>query len=268
MTDQKINYKPLDAMDGAWSAVLKDMPASHYAPVILGLVLAVAAAVVIHHPGPVVLAAALIGQHLSGKVKKYKNNIWQNFGTANNWRVGIATMPEATVEGLIPPSLLGRGHSEELSPFVEAKPGNHTFEVFMYKFSTGSGKSEKDHYCTIAHVSLEKPFPHLILDSKSNKTLLERGDATQRVKLEGDFDSYFTLFIQKGRQIDALSVITPDVMQTLIDMNSHQEIEVSDKHLFFISNNDLRNSASVKALFEAANALTDEIVHKARTIKI
>lgn len=269
MADQKINYKPLDAMDSAWSAVLNDIPGSHYVSAILGLALAVATTIIIQHVAPVILVATFIGQHLSAKVKKYKNNIWQNFALANNWRFANAASYEATREGLIPPSIVHNLiHGEDTTVIVEAKSDKHTFEVFTYKFTTGEGKSRKDHFCTVAHIHLEKPFPHLILDSRSNTTLLNKGDAEQHVKLEGNFDDYFKLFVQKGRQIDALSVITPDVMQTLINMNSNQEIEIIGEHLFFIIKDDQRNSAAVITLFDAVNALADQIVHKARTIKI
>lgn len=55
----------------------------------------------------------------------------------------------------------------------------------------------------------------------------------QVMRLEGNFNEYFTLYAPKGYERDALYVFTPDVMVALIDYGANHDIEVVDDSLIF-----------------------------------
>lgn len=82
------------------------------------------------------------------------------------------------------------------------------------------GLCERTHHYAVARVALGKPFQHIMLDSKNSKAIKQRGNASDSVNLEGDFSNYFSLYFSKNDHINALNVITSDVMQTLIDTNT------------------------------------------------
>ncbi len=72
-------------------------------------------------------------------------------------------------------------------------------------------------------IPLKKAMPHIVLDAKGNNgffgatSLPEGFDKSQVISLEGDFDKYFTLYGPEGYQTDVRYILTPDVMQVLID---------------------------------------------------
>ena len=55
------------------------------------------------------------------------------------------------------------------------------------------------------------------------------------VSLEGDFDSYFTLKTEQGKEREALEIITPDVMQTIINYGSQLSIFTTGNYMVIYS---------------------------------
>jgi hypothetical protein len=108
---------------------------------------------------------------------------------------------------------------------------------------------------------LPKNLPHLLLLSKKAKADLHRDlQNSQQLKLEGDFDNYFKLQIEQGQQVDALVVITPDVMQTLVQYDTAEDVEILSNQLFFILNHDKRDAKDVQQLVTSVVALAARII--------
>ncbi len=201
--------------------------------------------------------------YISYKRSTYKNIIWQNFAHENGWPL---TRAVAINPVYIPPGIYALGRKPKLGDIVHAQFEGRECEVYMYEFITGSGRYKETHYYTIVKVKLLRHFPHIILDSKKSRALENRGDAVHMARLEGNFNKYFSLYFRKDDQINALSIITPDVMRTLIDFNTNHDIEIIGKSLFFMSHTDQRNVNALPSLFQSVDALADEINHKATTI--
>jgi len=197
------------------------------------------------------------------KAKKIKEIAWRQFAIANGWHID----PALAFESLIPPTISSSGHSRKPSEVITAEFENHVCRLLTYEFTVGHGKSSHTYYFTLAVINLGEPFPHIILDSKKNFGGIRKIPfGYQDVKLEGDFHTYFKLFMRPGEHIDVLSIIAPDVMQTLIDANQQQDIEIYGSNLYFVGINDHRNPAGMKFLLRSVDKLTDEFVHKAKTL--
>lgn len=84
-------------------------------------------------------------------------------------------------------------------------------------------------------IRLPRPLPHLVLDARGNDGILSslphRPRRTQRLSLEGDFDTHFHLFVPKGYERDALYIFTPDLMALLIDETGDLDVEIRDDML-------------------------------------
>ncbi len=259
----QVDYGPLKDLDKAWSQTLRQVLFLPVANAFLaGAVLLSLVAVYFQQFYVIFYVGLLLCSWLGKKVSDYKARMWQQFAAANGWQVVDDDAPDF----FIPPGLADVGHSRTLSPVVHAEFDGFECDLFLYQFTTGSGKSSVTHFYTIAEVELARPFPHLILDSKVTRTLQQRGDALQFIKLEGDFDKYFSLYCRANEQIDALSIITPDVMQTLIDANQPQDIEIMDQYLYFICAQDERSFQAMPLLLRSVDALASQIAHKSQTI--
>ncbi|HIA92147.1 TPA: hypothetical protein EYO12_03475 [Candidatus Saccharibacteria bacterium] len=127
------------------------------------------------------------------------------------------------------------------------------FGVYHYRFTTGSGKNKKDHDYTVAYFDLPKELPHILLDSKNNNGLLSSSiprflDKDYEVSLEGDFDQHFSLYTAFPKPAEALTIISPDVMQTLIDETPEVDIEIVNKQLWVYIPRQTSYAAYAKAL--------------------
>ncbi len=131
----------------------------------------------------------------------------------------------------------------DLLPYVPQNlqmPGAYGFKTYGYKFtlgttpalvfdcsfSVGSGKYKRTYHYAIACLVLPKQYPHLYLDGKANGKYSQYQD-NQKVALEGDFNNYFTLYMPEGSAAGALTVLSPDVMQTVIDQGKALDLEIN-----------------------------------------
>ena len=87
---------------------------------------------------------------------------------------------------------------------------------------------------------------------------------SQMVSLEGDFNKYFQLFVPPDSAIFALSVLSPDVMQTLITSSQRYDVELSGNHLRVIT---LEKTSKLTGgpLIAAAQAIIEELDHRSKS---
>lgn len=209
------------------------------------------------------IIAFFVAYLLLRNIEVVKNKEWKNFAKNNAWKIAEISVDDAY---FIPPGMYGVGRGRKVSSVISAVYEGHVCDVFIYQYTIGVGRNRRTYYYTIARVRLDKAFPHLILDSKHSWSITKRGDATELVKLEGNFANDFTLYYRSGENIDALSIITPDVMQAVQQKSKYQDIEVIDKSMFFILTSDRRNADDVKLLLESVDIVVDEIKHKQTTL--
>ncbi|HVX57716.1 MAG TPA: hypothetical protein VHA37_08355 [Candidatus Saccharimonadales bacterium] len=198
--------------------------------------------------------------------------MWKKFAQANNWRCTDGG-------GDLPPSL-HFGANYTFTPSIEMDMGNGLVcQLFGCSWdeeysrgalgridrALGGHRTLTSHYYTVASVRLQQDLPHIMLRNKTSKVKdrTEMTNATD-LQLEGDFNKYFKLQIEKGQQVDALQVLTPDVMQTLLTYSSREDIELSGKLLSFIIGGDKRDAADVQALIRSVFALTTQIMENLR----
>lgn len=118
-------------------------------------------------------------------------------------------------------------------------------------------------------ITLPASLPNMYLDGK-------RGDGStgprhfmpkdQQISLEGNFGNYFTFYAPKGYQVLALSIMTPDVMQTLLREVPDCDIEFFQRHIRIIVKHKVHGRAEASAaLLSAANKVLGEIDDKLRS---
>jgi hypothetical protein len=254
---EEIDYTPLETMNHAFWITARKIASQTWGRLLLIIVLALAVLGIITLNIALVIMPAFACLIIVGtQVDKYKNSIWANFAAANGWEMDTSTPEEA----LVPPSMQF-GSDRKHSPVIMAQLNDITADLFSYNCTTGSGKNATTHYFTVARVQLPKNLPHLVLLSKKAYADLQRDLANATtLELEGNFSDYFTLQVEQGQQIDALAVITPDVMQTLLTYNQKEDIEIIGADLFYILNADHRNSNDVRQLLSSVDALTIQIM--------
>lgn len=133
---------------------------------------------------------------------------------------------------------------------IKRKDGDwHIYDtVFEFYRSTKSGRYlAKKAYYTVFEAKIERHVPHIIFDSKTSKDRQFRllYLQSQRISLEGNFDTYFDTYSPHTYHIDSLSFITPEVMQALIEAKDY-DIELVNDRVFLYG--PLLDTESIKHL--------------------
>jgi hypothetical protein len=131
-------------------------------------------------------------------------------------------------------------------------------------------------YYSAITIDLETAVPEIVLDARRNNrwvsSLPNYYNQNQRLRLEGDFDKYFDLYAPAKRRIEALSIITPDVMQALISTGYKFDLEIiggNNAQLVISTPGYIGyEPAKLQALHDAFQTIYPEIKHKLRTLTL
>ncbi len=168
-----------------------------------------------------------------------------------------------------PGLIFQQGDSQEFTSVLSAT--NQAFaEIGNYQYETGSGKNRQTHDYGYVRIKLPRRLPHMVLDAKKNNlfgkfTNLPTGFSNdQKLELEGDFNSHFTLFAPAQYKTDALYVFTPDVMQAMIDAAHDYDCEIIDDSLYLYSPSKLKltDAKRLQEIVSIANLLNKEFTEQ------
>jgi len=178
-----------------------------------------------------------------------KNNIVLKLGVLNHELDGI---------------IFHLGRDKKIS---EAYRFDNGSEIGNYQYTTGSGKNQTTTEWGYVRVPLARSLPNMVLDAKSNNLMgsisnlpVSLGKNT-KLKLEGDFNNYFDLYVPSEYERDALYIFTPDVMQALVDSGASYDMEVIDNSLMIYRRLrfDLTSAVELAQTFSIVNLLADEV---------
>lgn len=115
-------------------------------------------------------------------------------------------------------------------------------------------------------IELPRPLPNIVLDATSNQVLGFSSlplvpHASQRLRLEGNFDTKFRLFCPAGYERDALYLFTPDVMANLMDGASAFDVELVDNWAILTTPGlwNRKNPNSWQVRLDAVNAIIAKV---------
>lgn len=111
-------------------------------------------------------------------------------------------------------------------------------EVYVSRYGTGLSRYGGAETFNGLEVELKKTLPHMLLDGHKSVRLIgpkNHVKRDQKLDLEGDFNSYFQLFVPKQYQQLALTILTPDTMQSLLESKGKYDIEIIGRYLRIIA---------------------------------
>jgi hypothetical protein len=256
----KLDFEPLK--DLTIGKALKSHNYLSKSSIIFYIVLALC--VLIFRAGGVIWALFLAMFALTTVYNRHVSRIIYKFASANGW-----TVSKISEYQMVPPTIRDLGHSQRLGPVVGGSFEGHNFQLFTYNYTVGSGKHSHTYFFTIFRVIQNvDTFPWILLDSQKNSggAVSKQADS-EKIRLEGNFNDYFSMHIKKSSHIDALSIITPDVMQTMISSNTKQDIEIMANSIWFITRDSSLSYKSIPGLFLSVDKFADEIAHKAKSYR-
>lgn len=118
-------------------------------------------------------------------------------------------------------------------------------------------------------IQLPKELPHIYINTMNDSKFIDSRysiDASQKIELEGDFPDTFDVYVPKGYSTQALSILSPDVMQSIMEYSQYFDIEIYGSHLRVICHRNVLSSDDVQAqLIEVSQKLLSEIHHRLKS---
>lgn len=194
------------------------------------------------------------------------NEYWAQFAQDNNWKLTNVD----DISNFIPPIVIKYGcFNHEIGPIIDAKIEGNSFYVYSLKFFVGNEDDfSKEYNYKVIRINLDKYFPQIILDNHRSNTIIT-GFASEyglvEIELEGDFSKYFKVFIERNDTIDALSILSPDVMQTILSTNKLQDIEINGKYIYFINDSESVNPKDIRIFINSVFEIYKEMQFRSKT---
>ncbi|MFZ1323748.1 MAG: hypothetical protein WAQ57_01140 [Candidatus Saccharimonadales bacterium] len=182
---------------------------------------------------------------------------WQNWSVSRNYQ--FLDGPPSYIPSL---SSFNDGATSRLIRGVVAGPGN-TFEMLRQTEARGSGKSRRVYKRTIVGVDIPDTQLQLIINSKINNDAGSGGNHQayqnkQRLTLEGDFGTFFDVYMPDTTQSESLSMLTPDSMLYVLVEMADYDIEINGPKLFLYCYRHL-TIAEAEVLMQKVPKLLEEM---------
>lgn len=198
---------------------------------------------------------------------KYRNRIFRQFVAENDWSE-VKGFESDRVAGI----LLGPSSSfyQEEYAFRGVCRGQ-TFTCLIFQFITGDSQTRR---FICLSFRLPKSYPMIILDNRLNDNGYRRGNSNlpDRIprgvsfELEGGFNNYYSVSTMQGRERAAVQVLPPDIMAALVDCAHNKvDIEISDKDLFLIYEDEFYTEQNITALFGTAEVMLEGLLKLSKT---
>jgi hypothetical protein len=181
---------------------------------------------------------------------RVQHEFMEQFAAAN----GYAYAPTGPLDDL-DGSLFRIGHNRSVADFIVGTYATRPISLFTYTYVTGSGKSQQTHHHTVFELQFDVVMPDILLESGGHffgESLFQNLGGKETVKLEGDFNKYFSLYIPKGYETEALEIFTPDVMQELMDKAKGLSLEIVNGHCFIYANGILGTKQGLYTMYGLA----------------
>ena len=161
------------------------------------------------------------------------------------------------------------GTSYSYSDLFECTLDGNSFSFYDVNFREKRQKRNSNDPTSfgIIEFRLSQKFPNLFLDAKKNNafslsaSLLKFGNR-QKYELEGTFNNYFSLYVEPSFESDALYLLTPDVMQSIVAKMPQYDIElIEDVMRFYIYPSISKMPKDLQEMFEAIVHIQKDILH-------
>ncbi len=188
---------------------------------------------------------------------RVQHEFMQQFAEGN----GYAYAAHGTLDGL-DGSLFQIGYDKSAIDVVSGQYKDSPITLLSYTYVTGAGRSRQEHHYTVFELQFDTVMPDILLENAGHtfgEALIDKLSGKELVKLEGDFNKYFSVSVPKGYEVEALEIFTPDVMEQLIEKSRSLSLEIVRDHLFVYANRIIGTKADLYAVYELARYFVEEL---------
>lgn len=159
-------------------------------------------------------------------------------------------------------ALLTAGHSHSVYDVMDGTYNGLRLRIFSHTFIVGYGKSSHSYYETVLQLAYAQMLPRVVLIPRA---IFGTGDVAlssdlEKVELEGDFNEKFNLYAEHAAQISVREILTPDVMQELMDQYQNARFELDGNTLTFVDMRLYKDRQQFLNMLALADKLIDRLL--------
>jgi hypothetical protein len=203
------------------------------------------------------------------QTNKHRRAILAQFAAVNSWQYSEGSRDVSKVG-----TVFSLGHSRNMQNIYMGTSHGLPFRLYTYSYVVGYGKNQQIYDLQVFELALPRSLPHMVIDSLveggngGRSTLPIEFAESQKIELEGDFSKYFSLYAPDNYGITALTVLAPDVMETLMKFAASCDIEIIQDRLYFFWPDIPGSQKSYQDIFTTVNQVLDQTLRKLTTSDI
>jgi len=152
------------------------------------------------------------------------------------------------------------GHSRHISNVISGIHKDHPMRIFNYTFTVGYGRNSQTYSFTVLELFFEKvDFPHILLRSKKMSVYRGLMGKTESISLEDEFKRDFDFFVQKGYEIEAMQIFTPETLRIIKEKAAKFSIEFYGKTVCFFDNKKIGKNNDLQELYGVTEKVFDSM---------
>lgn len=168
------------------------------------------------------------------------------------------------------PAVAKLGFFERNEQIVKGELGGLPFEMYAHTFRQLFARRYGRKVIQVYSVKLPKELPHIFMrnrqaGSKHLSSLPRHFDDDQRVSLEGNFDTFFTVYTHRRTITEALSLLSPNVMEALVRSNTKFDIEIIGTRLYLYSDNYLTTAHELDEALRSLINVAETFEHRLKS---
>jgi hypothetical protein len=191
----------------------------------------------------------------------YPLDIFWTFAATNNFQF----IEDGIVDGQTG-YIFSIGFGSEFTDIVFGIYRYWQFCAFIYEYSLTQDEDSRRFSRTVLVINFEYELPsfvlrkHVLLQVFENENeSLQLNGYTEIIHLEANVDKYFRVHINADTQIEVLSILTPDVMELVLELNKF-EIELTlDGKLYVYNHKVLKSKQRLQDTFSIVASLVPKI---------
>jgi hypothetical protein len=157
--------------------------------------------------------------------------------------------------------IFNKGRSIKLEDLITGNFKQYRFELFNYKYTEGSGKNSHTHYFTVFQIHFDHHVPHLMLTKKVfgfPQMFASNFSNGKTLNLEGNFNGKFAVTVEKEFEIEALQILTPEIMEGLLSFQGYS-FEFFNQDLYIYHNGYITKKDELVRMHELTVFLIEKL---------
>jgi hypothetical protein len=197
----------------------------------------------------------IYGAFVASIGNKIRHQFYRQFAQAN----GFSYTEQGWLDGLIG-SIFSIGHDKKQEDIVTGQFLNDQVVLLNYTYITGQGKNQETHKRTIFKIGLQNQLPPLMLISNRQFMGFDSWFPNARkVALEGNFNEFFTLYVEDKFEVEALQIFNPAFMQTTLDKWKEFSMEFVGKQLYIYAGWVITTKQELNLMFDLVEYLIQKL---------